>query len=207
MLAVDLTEGIDFRRPPAGVEYHDYAGKLVVKATHRSILGAIGTLAVSLFWNGILSVFVFFAIVATLSHLGIHMPHWFPAPKMNGAPMSVGMTIFLWLFLTPFIAIGFSMIVAFLMNIGGKTEVQIDRNDGVVFTGIGPLGFRKRFQVASVSDVRLAEGQCRDSEGNPRRGNLITIESRDGKEIKFGSMLSAARKKFVTALLHKALVR
>jgi hypothetical protein len=43
------------------------------------------------------SVFVLVALAGTLRNLGIPLPHWFPAPNMNGSPISVGMTIFLWI--------------------------------------------------------------------------------------------------------------
>lgn len=81
-----------------------------IGATHRSIGSAIGLLLFALFWNGIVSVFVLFAIAGTLKQFNIGLPEWFPAPNMNGEPMSLGMVLFLWIFLTPFIAIGLGMI-------------------------------------------------------------------------------------------------
>ena len=42
-----------------------------------------------------LSVFPCFAVAGTLRNLGLPMPHWFPAPILNGSPMSVGVTLFL----------------------------------------------------------------------------------------------------------------
>ena len=41
--------------------------------------------------------FVLVALAGALSNLGIPLPHWFPAPNTNGNPMSVSMTIFVWI--------------------------------------------------------------------------------------------------------------
>ena len=136
----ELDATIDLNNPPAGAWYRSDGMGPVIGATHRSLGAAIGALAISLFWNGIVSVFVLLALASTLRHLGVQLPDWFPAPVMNDSPMSVGMTIFLWIFLTPFILIGLVMIGAFLSSLGGRTEVRISNAEGVVFTGIGALG-------------------------------------------------------------------
>ena len=110
----ELDTSIDLNRPPAGAWYtSDGAGSLI-GATHRSIGTAIGALAFALFWNGIVSVFVLVALSGTARNLGISLPHWFPAPDMNGSPMGMGMTLFLWIFLTPFILVGLVMIGSML---------------------------------------------------------------------------------------------
>jgi hypothetical protein len=168
---------------------------------------AAGTLAFALFWNGIVSVFVLIAIAGTLNNMGVPLPSWFPAPDMNGSPMSTGMNLFLWLFLTPFIVIGASMIGAFCMSIAGKTEVRADPQGGIVFTGIGPLGYRRRFMPSHVSDVRIENKQWRDSDGDRQQKTNIIIETKEGKLIRFGSMLSSERRRYLAALLRKSLVR
>ncbi len=96
-----LQEEVDFHQPPSGVQCAMAGDEIKIWATHRSTGAAIVTLFFALFWNGIVSVFVLVAVASTLGHLGILVPDWFPAPEMNGNPMGVGMTIFLWLFLTP----------------------------------------------------------------------------------------------------------
>src|SRR5206468_217808 len=122
--------------------------ELVIGATTRSVGAAVATLAFALFWNGIVSIFLLVVIAATLTHLGFNVPEWFPGPHMDG--MGVGLTLFLWIFLTPFILIGLTMIGAFLMAIGGRTELRIHGENGTVFSGIGPLGLRRRFQTSGV---------------------------------------------------------
>ena len=201
----ELDANIDLTRPPAGAWYRSSGMGAIIGATHRSLGGALGALAVSLFWNGIVSVFVALALSATLHHLHVPVPHWFPAPKMNHSTMGVGMTIFLWLFLTPFILIGLAMIAAFLSSLAGRTEALIHRTQGVVFTGIGPLGWRRRFDTQSVKETRIDDRRWRDSDGDSRRKTQIVIEMNDGKQIKFGSMLREDRMKFLAAALRKAL--
>jgi hypothetical protein len=165
---------------------------------------ALGALGISLFWNGIVSIFVLFAISGTLHVLGIPTPEWFPAPKMNGDTMNSGMVLFLWLFLTPFILIGSAMIGAFLSAVGGRTEVRLDANEGTVFVGIGPLGWKRRFNPRSIKDIRIKDSSYRDSDGDRQSKVRIRLETADGKEIEFGSMLRPDRMKFVAGALRKA---
>jgi hypothetical protein len=203
----ELTTGINFNHPPPGVRYDHAGGHFTVSVSHRSLGMAAGTLAVALFWNGIVSIFVLIAIAGTLKNMGVTLPTWFPAPDMNGSPMSTGMTLFLWLFLTPFIVIGASMIGAFFLSIGGRTEVKVDTQEGTVFTGVGPLGYRRRFMPSHVSDVRIEDKQWRDSDGDRQQKINIVIETKEGKLIRFGSMLTSERRRYLAALLRKSLVR
>lgn len=201
----ELEEGVDFAHPPAGAWYRESGMGAVIGATHRSMGTALGLLAMSLFWNGIVSVFVFLALSATLHHLHVPIPAWFPPVKINKSEMGVGMTIFMWLFLTPFILIGLAMLAGFLSALGGRTEVTIKNGAGVVFTGIGALGRRKRFNAQFVKEVRVDDKRWRDSDGDRRGTKQIVIEMQDGKPIKFGSMLREERMKFVAAAVRKAL--
>jgi len=201
----ELTEDLDLNNPPAGAWYRGEGVTTVIGATHRSVGAAFGTLAIALFWNGIVSVFVFFVTVNTLKHLHLPVPRWFPAP--DNAGMSVGMTIFMWIFLTPFIVIGLAMIAAFLSALGGRSEVRITNAEGMVFSGIGPLGYRRRFDATSVKDVRIDDKRWRDSDGDRQRKTHIVIETREGKLIRFGSMLREDRRKFVAGAVRRALAR
>jgi hypothetical protein len=118
----------------------------------------------------------------------------------------VGLTLFLWVFLTPFIAVGLAMLGAFLSSLGGRTELRIEGREAVLFTGIGPLGFRKRFSPSEVRDVRIEDKRWRDSDGGSRRKAQIIIET-NRKPIAFGSMLTQERRQFFAAAAKKELVR
>lgn len=201
----EVDSNVDLNSPPAGAWYRNDGMGLVIGATHRSLGKALGALAVSLFWNGIVSVFVLLALSSTLRHLGFQPPDWFPAPNMNESPMGVGMTIFLWIFLTPFIVIGLVMISAFFSSLAGRTEVRLHNADGVVFTGVGALGYRRRFDASSVKDVRIDDSQWSDRRGNRQHKTCILIETRDGKQVRLGSMLTPERGRFMAGAVRKVL--
>ncbi len=203
----ELMVGLDLNKPPKGVCCNTFGTSTTVVASHRALGAALGSLAVALFWNGITSTFVLLALASTLKNMNVTVPEWFPAPEMNGSMMGVGMTLFLWLFLTPFIVIGMGMLGAFLMALGGKTEVHVDRGGSYVFTGIGFLGYRRRFSAADVLDVRIDDVRWRDSDGDSRRKTHVVIETRTGKVIRLGSMLTEERRKFVAAFLRRTLLK
>ncbi len=201
----ELENDIDLHNPPSGAWYRNDGAGPVIGATHRSLGAAVAALAIALFWNGITSIFVLLALASTLRHLGTGLPEWFPAPNMNGSPMGVGMTIFLWIFLTPFIAIGVVMVGAFLSALSGRTEVRLKQPDGLVFTGVGALGYRRRFDASAVKDVRIDESQWSDRRGTRQPKSCIVIETREGKQVKLGSMLTPQRRKFVAGAVRKVL--
>lgn len=202
--ASELTSGVDLARPPAGAWQQREGMNTVIGASSRSVGAALGALAAGLFWNGIVSIFVLFALAGTLKNLGIALPAWFPAPTMNEQPMSVGMTIFLWLFLTPFILIGMMLMGAFLLAAAGRTELSIGRSEASVFTGIGPIGYRRRFDPQAVTDVRLDLRRWQNDSGRPQ--TCIVIESASGKRLTCGALLPEDRKRFVAAAVRHALL-
>ena len=202
-----IDPNLDLGRPPKGAWLRASGLGTVIGATHRSLGGAVATLAFAAFWNGVVSIFVALALASTLAHLGMARPAWFPAPVMNGGAIGAGMTIFLWVFLTPFILIGLAMIGAFLSCLAGRTEVRIRDFHAEKFSGIGALGSRRKFRADGVKDVRIEDKRWRDSDGDRRRSTEIIIEMAEGKPVKFGSSLSEERRQFVAAALRKVLVR
>ncbi len=204
----DLTDeepdaAVDLNRPPNGAWFTNDIGGPIIGAVHRNLLTAGGLLFATLFWNGIVSVFVTLAISATLHLCHISLPDRFPAPKMNGGEMGVGITVFLWLFLTPFITIGLFLAGSLVSNLFGRTEVRIANSQGTVFTGIGALGWKRAFDTTQVKTVRLHESR----NNNGTASIKLNIELRDGKSIKFGSMLPDGRRQFMLAALRKTLTR
>ncbi len=201
-----IAADVDVTRPPPGAWYRSTGFGAVIGATHRSLGTALAMLAFSLFWNGIVSVFVAVAIASTCHLLGWQLPDWFLSPKMKGGGLpGWGMTIFLWLFLTPFIAVGLLLFGTFLSALGGRTEVRIHHAHGEVFGGIGPFGRRRRFNTQAIKQVRIESKTWRDKRGTEREKYRIIIEPAEGKPIKFGSMLREDRRKFVAAAVRKAL--
>jgi hypothetical protein len=206
-LGTVVDEDVDASRPPDGTWFRRDGTGAVFGATHRSLGQAFTLLLFCLFWNGIVSVFVLGALGSTLQHLGFTIPHWFPPPTTSGGKlMSIGFTMFLWLFLAPFIAIGLGMVAALLSCLAGRTEIHIQGSQVVILSGIGSLGFRKRFSTSEVRDVRIEDRRWRDNDGDSRRNTKIVIET-NSKPINFGSMLTDERRRFVAGCLKKELVR
>lgn len=202
-----VEEAVDFQRPPPGVWFHRSPLNTVIGASHRSLGAALGLLAISLFWNGIVSVFVALALSSTLHLLGVAVPEWFPAPKMNQSDMGWGMTIFLWLFLTPFMLIGLGMILGFLSCLGGRTEVRITPTGGTLFGGIGPVGRRRRFTPHDVKSVTVDRSISHGRRRQQTRQSQIVITLQDGSTLKLGSGLEERRLRFMAAALRTVLSR
>ena len=201
---MELDARVDLSNPPPGAWHVNDGTATTIGATHRSVAGALGALVFGLFWNGIVSIFVLVVSASTLKHFGVTLPEWFPAPNMNGQPMGVGMTIFMWIFLTPFIVIGLIMIGTFFSCLMGRTEVRISREEGTVFTGLGKIGWRRRFTPGDIKQVRIDDRRWRDSDGDSRRKSQIVMETARGKLIRFGGSLSAERRKFVASAVRQA---
>ena len=76
--------------------------------------------------------------------------------------------------------------------------VEIDGNEGKVFSGIGPLGLSKRFNWPDITEV-LEEGKPAQ---NPRQYRIIFEGIR---RIAFGSKLSYHRRRYILQALRKML--
>ena len=189
---------IDLNRPIEGTWHRLTFQGVELGVSHRSAVAALGTLAAAVFWNGIVSVFVVIALSGTVNVMGKTAPEWFPAPEMNDQTMGVGMVIFMWLFLTPFILVGLFLIFSVFLALGGKTTVRIERDQGALFTGIGPIGYKRRFSVREVEKVSIDRSERNDAES-------VQILLKSGKDLKFGSILSNEKRVFIGSALRKIL--
>jgi hypothetical protein len=85
-----------------------------------------------------------------------------------------------------------------VMSVCGKVVVSTDSNEGRVFIGVGPLGWRRRFDWASISAVDEA------LLGYHYPGShALTISLVGQSRIKFGGMLSEARRYYLLQGLRK----
>ena len=184
------------RNTPAGCAVADLGDRIVVRATLRSFGGFVGALAIALFWNGIVSVFVLIACAGLYTNLVGPLPAWFPAPQNEG-PMTLGMALFLCCFLTPFVAIGSVMVGVVFLNAFGKVEIHIAEDAGEVRTGIAFGVWRQRFDPTLVR--RVGAGQT-SWESNGRPSPLIVIDA--DRTIKFGSLLADHRREWLQAILN-----
>lgn len=85
-----------------------------------------------------------------------------------------------------------------VLTVCGRMSVRVNGNDGIVFTGAGPIGFRKRFKWNEVTTVRRTSKTSNEGKASQQ----ITLE---GKErISTGLGLSSKRFEFMLAALRHA---
>ncbi|HEV7404137.1 MAG TPA: hypothetical protein VGO11_14450 [Chthoniobacteraceae bacterium] len=203
--SAELDFAPELAAPPAGTWLREDGFGTVVGATHRSLGQAAGTLFAMIFCCGIVSVFVTLATLSTLQQFGIAPPSWLPKVTGHGSHNDFphgGFLIFLWLFLTPFIAICLGLILSFLSTLCGRTEVRFTGADCSVYVGLGPLGYRRRFDPARVRSVKIVAGSWTK---NNQPQYVIRMESEGRKPLKFGSMLREDRKRYLAAQVQRLL--
>jgi putative aminopeptidase FrvX len=105
------------------------------------------------------------------------------------------MTLFLWVFLTPFLLVGVAIIAGMAMTLAGQTRVTLTREEGKIFSGIGSIGWTRRFDITQVKRVIHEDKTWTDSDGDKRQKASIIIDAE--KRISFASELTAERRKFV----------
>jgi hypothetical protein len=161
-----------------------------------------------LFWNSLVSVFLLLAFAGLFTNLLGPLPNWFPAPglqngkpQMNGQPMDLGTTLFLFVFLIPFVLVGVLMTGFAIMNLVGKVEVALDQFESSVSTGIGFLIWRRRFDCNCVHAIRIAATPW-------QRGDDANecIELSADRTIKFGSFLATEKKEWMRAVVKELLL-
>ncbi len=183
-------------QPPAGCRVFDDGMETRVIASARSAGAAAGVTFAALFWNGIVSVFVLLALGGTIQAIAGSLPSWFPAP--GNLSMPIGVLLFLWIFLLPFIGIGLMLLGSMLTAMAGRLEVRVRGAEGTIFTGVGPFGWRRRFDAGQVKSVRL--GKTTWSQ-NDERQPCILIEAE--KTHRFGSVLASDRREWMAAALRQ----
>ncbi|MCA9287626.1 MAG: hypothetical protein KDA05_03525 [Phycisphaerales bacterium] len=187
--------------PPAGLAgvWHARLGdRDEIGATNRSIAGALGATFIAVFWCSITGVFVVVGVAGVLGALGL----------VNGAAVGgpgLGFSLFMLLFVTPFVAIGLWLLWTALLFWGGREVVTIRGDAAEHFSGIGPVGFRKRFAASAVTrvaeDVKVSHGK-----NGTTTTRTVAIHTDAPKPIKFGACLNAARRGWMIRALQQALV-
>lgn len=202
-----LSDLVDHERPsdevindtPSGCRLSSDIDATVIRISLRSIGGFIVTLFMCLLWNGITGLFVLIAIAGLYTNLIGPIPAWLPGPTMD-TPIPLGMTLFLCLFLTPFVTIGLAMLVVVLLCIMGSTVIRIERDGGFVRTGVGPFGRTKRFDPRQVRSISTNGAKWQQ---NGRHKQLIQIEA--NHTVRFGNGMSEAQRDWIIAVLRRLL--
>ncbi len=85
---------------------------------------------------------------------------------------------------------------AAVMSACGKVTVTVEGDDGILFTGVGPIGLRRRFSWRNVTKVRLTETYGRRSVCQQ-----ITFDGL--KQYNFAGGINSERLNFMLAALRK----
>ncbi len=118
--------------------------------------------------------------------------------------MGLGMSLFLCVFLIPFVAVGTGMVGVALMNLVGKVEVVLDEYNSYAATGIGPLVWKKRFDPLQVHSIDFTS-KTWQTEGQANSDRLIELKS--DRIIKFGSFLQSDRLEWMCSALKELLLK
>lgn len=155
----------------------------------------------ALFWNGVVSIFVVFAIASTVQAITGIKPSWVPKSSHSGSGAPFGSVWFLWLFLTPFILIGLGTACMAIAQFIGRTEVRVRSTTAKTFTGFWFIGLRRTFDVGTVKDVYVGQTKWQQ---NGQSLPQIVIEA--DREVRIGSSLNDERRKWLAAVLRETLV-
>jgi len=185
--------------PPPGCALRNDIDETIIRVSLRSFGGFLGALFICLFWNGITGVFVLIAAAGLYTNLVGPIPAWFPAPPMDD-PMGLGMSIFLCLFLTPFVTIGLIMFGAVLLTTMGSTVIRVGRDAASVKTGVGPIGWTKRFDPRKVERISTGKSKI---ETNGEHKKLIQIDA--DRTVRFASGMDEAKRDWIIAVLRRLL--
>ncbi|MFG0249323.1 MAG: hypothetical protein ACF8OB_10580 [Phycisphaeraceae bacterium JB051] len=199
---IESTENeVDIEQTPSKCFIWNEGSRIHIRSTLQSISGAFGSLIFALFWNGVVSVFVLVAISGLWLNLIGEPPEILPAPKSDGKDMTLGATLFLCIFLVPFVLIGMASFGSFLFNVWGRIDVILDGPEGSIRTGIPVFGWTRRFNASHVTKVTTDISSWQQ---NGRSRELIKIEA--DRTIKFGSQLNDTRRDWMRSVLKKLLV-
>jgi hypothetical protein len=171
-------------QPPSGVSVDQFANGFRVSATTRA-------------WYALFLV-PFMCVWSGMSLGGIY-----------GSQIRSGkLNIFISLFGIPFILATVFLGSQALMATFGRIAVLRDGDDGAIFTGIGPIGWTRRFRWSTVMSAVEADGRSNYGFQGRLPMQVISLKTvSDGipKTIRFGTQLSADRREFLLALIRSQL--
>ena len=196
-------------KPPAGCAVVAQGHGAVVSASLQSTSRFLGAIVFALFWNGIVSIFVLLAAAGVYANLVGPIPDWFPVPgavdgipQMNDGPMGPGETLFLCLFLIPFVTIGAAMAGVAIMSLVGRVEVVLDEFDSFVATGVGFVKWKRSFDASQVRQIACGKTSWQ-TDGEHKQLVELTAD----RTLRFGSMLPAERMEWLRVVLRVLLLK
>jgi hypothetical protein len=107
------------------------------------------------------------------------------------------------LFGLPFLLGTVGLCTAILYMLFGRWEIKLQRGEGTVFTGVGPVGWRRRFEFGLGAQVALEPSSY---EVNHQRQEAIVLSQGGQKVISFGASLQPREMKiFIAAAMSRAI--
>jgi hypothetical protein len=106
------------------------------------------------------------------------------------------------LFGIPFLLGSVALVSFSLMLIFGRVAATVASGEGDVFTGVGPIGWRRRFDWGTVREaIEITSSHGRN--GEPSKVIRLT----GSRPFNFGSMLNESRRSYILAVLRHELRR
>jgi hypothetical protein len=122
--------------------------------------------------------------------IGIYSGH--PRGRSDLAPSLLGVTLSLGVLVLGSVAI---------LCICGKVEVRVCGTQARIFTGMGPIGWRRSFDWSGVASVRITQTFMRNGDAGQ-----CWIELDGPRRLRFGTLLTEPRCHFVANVLKLKLV-
>jgi hypothetical protein len=187
--AAEAGPEVDPGNPPPGCRLEPLPNGFAISASARSGAAFFFTFF-ALFWNSIVSVFV----VITLANV---IQHGFSQSAFDNAPFPG----FEFIFLTPFVLVGLVMTGVALTTMFGKVVVTVAGNAAAIFTGVGRLGWTRRFAWSDIDSATEEYDASTRVNNQPVRRIVL-----DGKrQIKFATLLNEDRRRYVASVLRQVL--
>lgn len=162
----EIDDGFEINSPPEGAWMRNERDQIVVGATTRSFI-AFFLVPFMLVWTGGSVGGIYGAQVAS-GEFDITL-------SLFGIPFILGSVVF-W--------------SAALMAIWGKVELTLTKQGGKIFTGIGAIGFTKKFDWSEVSTVQ-------EKVVTSKKSQYTSISLEGKKRISFGKGLSDNRRYYI----------
>jgi hypothetical protein len=173
----EVVSRVELMHPPAGVSVERTGGETIISASTRSPL-AIFFVPFMLVWSGL--------SLGGIYGSQIYQGRFDPMQSLFGIPFLLG-SVFLGSYA--------------LMTLLGRVVVRISGGEGSIFTGIGPMGWQRRFRAADI--LRVEEQLSRFRSGSQ---NLHAIALEGKQRMVFGSLLNDERRYFVLSALRQILL-
>jgi hypothetical protein len=169
---------IDLHTPPSGSRFEVLASGFTAEATTRSLM-AVFLVPFTCVWAGM--------SVGNIYGRQILHGQFNPTDSFMGLPFLLGSVVL----------VGWCA-----MLIGGVVRVTRQGDELDVFTGVGPLGWRRRYCWSDIRTVREGATATMGRWGSGQ-GRSVILEGR--RRIAFGTLLTEERRYFMLQVMQKML--